>query len=133
MSSEPVSSVRREHERSAVSSAHPDSQACASTAPLRLTGDQLEIVRAILRQHLPRQEVRAFGSRAGGTPKPFSDLDLLVLTDEPLELRSRVLLEEAFSESDLPFKVDLVDWSTTDASFRERLLAGSVVLRPARQ
>jgi predicted nucleotidyltransferase len=71
-------------------------------------------VREILRAHVPHLQVRVFGSRAGGTPKPFSDLDLLILTQTPLDVRRSALLAEAFTESDLPFKVDVLDGGTID-------------------
>jgi len=38
-------------------------------------------------------------------------------------------LAEAFSESDFPFKVDIVDWATTSERFRE-VIRGEYVLLP---
>jgi type I restriction enzyme S subunit len=87
------------------------------------------MVRDILQQHVPHLEVRAFGSRAGEKPKPFSDLDLMVLTRQPIDVRRWALLAEAFSESDLPFKVDVLDSSAIPSSFRERLLRGSIIVQ----
>ncbi len=79
---------------------------------LNLTPAQKAIVCAIVDAHLPRQRVRVFGSRAGskaGTAnKPFSDLDLLIL-GAALDSSLRGMLEEAFDESDLPFRVDMVE------------------------
>jgi len=40
-------------------------------------------------------------------------------------------LFEAFSESDLPWKVDLVDWATTDEAFRRVIEQQRVVVRNA--
>ncbi|GFO68230.1 hypothetical protein GMLC_18090 [Geomonas limicola] len=37
----------------------------------------------------------------------------------PLTLRQRALLEQDFDESVLPFKVDVVDWASTQHSFQE--------------
>lgn len=93
--------------------------------------EQLATVRELLRQHLPGVEVRAFGSRARGSPKPTSDLDLMVFSTKPLAPRTWALLADAFAESDLPFKVDLVDASTTTPSFRTLALAESVVVQHA--
>lgn len=84
-----------------------------------LSPQQLEIVRTILKRHLSGREVLVCGSRATGTAKEFSDLDLVVMGDEPLTLRQRALLEQDFDESVLPFKVDVVDWASTQESFRE--------------
>ena len=88
-------------------------------------------VRELLHRHLPGVEVRAFGSRAQGSAKPASDLDLMIFPQSPLDARRHALLADAFAESDLPFKVDVVDASSVDPSFRARALAGSIVLQRA--
>ena len=78
----------------------------------------LETLRAILGAHLPEYEIRAFGSRVTGTARPASDLDLAIMTVEPLAASRIADLREAFTESDLPFRVDLIDWAATTAAFR---------------
>lgn len=85
---------------------------------LDLTPDQLAEVRQILQLQIPERTVRVFGSRVNGTAKPFSDLDLVVMGDAPLEFRQLAALKDAFAESNLPFRVDIVDWATTSAEFR---------------
>ena len=81
---------------------------------------ELEIVKSILRKYLPEYEVWAFGSRVHGRSlKKFSDLDLVVITDESVNSITYADIKEAFSESDLPFKVDIVDWSKITDNFRE--------------
>jgi len=39
-------------------------------------------------------------------------------------------LADDFSESDLPFKVDIVDWATTGERFRKIIEAERIVLQP---
>ncbi|MBL8698109.1 MAG: nucleotidyltransferase domain-containing protein [Alphaproteobacteria bacterium] len=94
-----------------------------------LTATELAIVREILERLLPGRDVVAFGSRARGGHKPMSDLDLAVLGDSPMSLSERATVEEAFSESDLPMKVDLVDWATADASFRRLVERDAMTFR----
>jgi predicted nucleotidyltransferase len=89
----------------------------------------LEIVRAILRDHVPDREVWAFGSRVTGRAKPFSDLDLVIIGEQPLSSAVVGNLVGAFDESDLPFKVDLVDWSTTTDSFRKLIEVDRVIVQ----
>jgi len=97
--------------------------------------DHLGIIRAIMRRHVPKRKVWAFGSRVTWTAKTYSDLDLVILGDEPLDLGVLASLKEDFSESDLPWKVDVVDWASTSDSFRkiikknkvEFLLGGKVI------
>ena len=83
-----------------------------------LRPDHWAIVRSALRRHVPDREVLAFGSRATWAAKDYSDLDLAVMGEEPLSLRTASALDETLGESDLPFKVDVVDWARTDEAFR---------------
>ena len=90
-------------------------------------------VRRILRTFVPEYPVWAFGSRAGWTAKPYSDLDLAVVTDRPLSLQTAANLRSAFDESNLPIKVDIVDWATASDAFRTIIEAGKVLVLPPAQ
>lgn len=96
---------------------------------LDLQPRHLEIVRKILQNWIPGRTVWAFGSRAKGTAKTYSDLDLAVITDVPLDLNVFGALKEAFSESDLPFKVDVVDWAATKQPFRDIIQRDRLVVQ----
>ena len=93
--------------------------------------DHWVIVRDILQKHVPQCEVWAFGSRAKWSAKEYSDLDLAVITDKPLSLSVSAALSDDFSESDLLFKVDVVDWATTSESFRKIIEQDKVVVQTA--
>lgn len=96
---------------------------------LSLTADELKIVQSILNQYIPNIPVWAFGSRVKGTARPYSDLDLAIMTETPLSLEKYAELKEAFSESDLVWKVDIIDWATTKESFREIIQQRYVILQ----
>ncbi len=97
---------------------------------LRIEPQELEILRKILRAHLFGVEVWAFGSRVHGENlKPFSDLDLVVITEAPLDALRMAELKDAFSESALPFKVDMLDWSTTNEQFQKLIRKNYVVVQ----
>jgi predicted nucleotidyltransferase len=83
-----------------------------------LDPDHLRMVRDILAVHLPDGSAFAFGSRVRGDARRFSDLDLVVRADQPLGLDRLGDLRSAFSECDLPIKVDVADWASLGASFR---------------
>jgi type I restriction enzyme S subunit len=91
----------------------------------------LKTVMGMLARHVPDREIRVMGSRVSGRPKPFSDLDLVVMGDEPLDLRALGQLRDAFDESDLPFAVDIVEWSSASGAFRRIIDELSQPLRPA--
>lgn len=85
---------------------------------VNLRPDELQLVRVILRAHIPGCEVRAFGSRVVGTPKPASDLDLCIMGDDRLPPAIMERLRADFSDSILPMKVDLVEWAGLKEGFR---------------
>lgn len=89
-----------------------------SVRQLDVSAEYLAIVQQLLRHWLPSYEVWAFGSRVKGAAKPYSDLDLVIMSQQPLSLALMTSLHEAFSESDLPWKVDIVDWAITSPEFR---------------
>ncbi len=64
-------------------------------------------------------EVRAFGSRVDWTAKDYSDLDLAVRGSGTLKTGVLGRLKEAFEESDLPFRVDVLDWHATSPEFQK--------------
>jgi type I restriction enzyme S subunit len=99
----------------------------ADQPDIDISPEQWQIVRDILQKHIPQHEVWAFGSRAKGTAKPYSDLDLAVIS--PLSTVLAAALADDFSESDLPWKVDLVDWVTTSDAFRQIIARQKVVLQ----
>ena len=96
--------------------------------PVDVKADDLAFVLNTLKREVPERAVWAFGSRVCGTAKPFSDLDLAIISTEPLSIDTRANLADAFDESDLPFKVDLVDWATTPPAFRRIIEKNKIVL-----
>ena len=96
---------------------------------LDITPENLQIVQQILQQHIPHYPVWAFGSRTKGTAKPYSDLDLAVITTEALPLAVHADLVDAFSESELPWKVDIVDWQLISEDFRSIVAAHYLILQ----
>jgi len=102
-----------------------------SVPAIDIQPDHWAIAQSILRKHVPHYPVWAFGSRAKWTAKPFSDLDLAIITDQPLPLSVSAALADDFLESDLPWKVDIVDWATTSESFRKIIERDKVVLQEA--
>jgi predicted nucleotidyltransferase len=90
------------------------------------------MVQQVLQTHLSAYEVWAFGSRAKKHAKPFSDLDIAVISCEPIGLELMATLHEAFSESDLPWKVDVVDWASTTPEFQAIIKRDHVVLQRPR-
>lgn len=75
-------------------------------------------IRRILSEHVSDCEVRAFGSRLEGKAREFSDLDLVLVGGEKLNWRRIESLKDAFSSSDIPIIVDVIDWHAISDEFR---------------
>ena len=100
------------------------------TERIDLSPEHRRIVLDLLAEHLPRDvAVWVFGSRAAGRARRYSDLDLAVDAGRPLTLDESAMLREAFEESDLPYRVDIVDWRTIGEGFRRIVAAERVPLR----
>lgn len=83
----------------------------------------LTIIKNIL--HKYPYSFYAFGSRVTGKARRFSDLDLCCVDDIP---KNQILeIEEAFEESNLPYKVDLVNWNNCSQEF-QRIISHDMVL-----
>ncbi len=96
--------------------------------PIDLTPQDLDIVREILARYVPGRPVWAFGSRVTGRARRHSDLDLLIDAQE-LEDPARLgELLDAFSLSDLPFRVDVVLLRRLAPEFAAQVLAQRVAL-----
>ncbi len=70
----------------------------------------LEDLKLFLKEFFKNQDVKIylFGSRARGDNSEFSDVDLAILSSE--EISDKItILKELLEESNLPFKVDLID------------------------
>lgn len=90
-----------------------------------LTPAQRQQVQALLEHYLPGTTVWAFGSRVTFKARPDSDLDLVAVTTP--EQKAKVsALKEAFEESDLPFRVDLLEWDEIPENFRKNIEGGEV-------
>ena len=90
-----------------------------SPAVFGLCEADVALIDRILREHLPREtRVWAFGSRARGTTKTHADLDLALRSTTPLPPLLLASLSSAFSDSDLPIRVDVVDLMGLSPAFK---------------
>ncbi len=91
----------------------------------------LQMVKDILHRYLPDAEVWAYGSRVNGDYYEASDLDLVVRQPDNLLRRQKNLAEvrEAFTESNLPIFVQLVDWAAIPAAFHDEIAVRYVVIQ----
>ena len=97
------------------------------TPAIDITAEQRRTILELLDRHLPDTAVWAYGSRVKGISRPASDLDLVVFARS--EQSAQVAeLQEAFEESDLPFRVDLFVWDEVPESAKRRIEAEHIAL-----
>ena len=86
-----------------------------------------DILSALLAQYLPNTTVWAYGSRVKGDAKPWSDLDLVIFSRA--EQKPGIsLLKEALEESNLSFRVDLLEWDCLPDNFKENIKSSHIVV-----
>jgi predicted nucleotidyltransferase len=93
--------------------------------------DRKEVER-ILSQFVPNEEVWAYGSRVDGSGHELSDLDLVIRHPADLKIPVGLILaelREAFSESNLPFLVDVHEWASLPTAFWANIEAQHVVIQ----
>lgn len=83
-----------------------------------LSPTECKVVADILNDLLPCEaKVFVFGSRARGSERPRSDLDLAVDYEGPLSREIWHRLLNAFEDSELPMRVDIVDIRAVSPTF----------------
>jgi type I restriction enzyme, S subunit len=84
-----------------------------------ITTAEYAVIRSILERLLPPEaKVWVFGSRAKGTARFNSDLDLAIESKAALAQSQIFALKEAFDDAPLSFRVDVVDHAQVDGGFR---------------
>lgn len=98
--------------------------AAQKAAPSDTAAASLAEARGLVRRVLGTIPVRVylFGSRALGTSRATSDIDIGLLADGPLPDELVARLRDAFEESAIPYHVDVIDLARVDAGFRAKVL-----------
>ncbi len=89
----------------------------------------LALVRQIILEELAGYPVQVylFGSWARGHGCRTSDIDIALLAPQPLPAWLLSRIREKLGESPVPYEVDLIDLSQTDAAFRARVLQEGIL------
>ena len=83
---------------------------------------------SILKRHIRSANLRVFlfGSRATGRATPRSDYDVAVDTGRPVDWSVMARIRSDLEDSDLPVRVDVVDFSTCSPAFKAVALEGAL-------
>jgi type I restriction enzyme S subunit len=90
--------------------------------------NELAIIKNILKKHLNSEdEILVYGSRIDENHKQFSDIDIAIVSDK-LDLLTVFNMKHDFSESDLPYFVDITDYNHTADYFKKIIDSNNVKL-----
>jgi uncharacterized protein len=96
-----------------------------------LRPEELAVIQAILTEHVPDCDVWAYGSRIKGSSWMYSDLDLAIIGPSKLAPVRIYRLRDAFEESVLDFRVDVLDWHAVSESFQRQMAMPHEVIQSA--
>jgi predicted nucleotidyltransferase len=85
---------------------------------IALTTGQIEAIVETVNELLPKATVCIFGSRVTGQAKKYSDVDIAVDNEAPIELKILDQIKELLGEK-LPYLVDLVDMQSISEDFKK--------------
>lgn len=88
-------------------------------------------IKTIIRKHLPdpTYKIFVFGSRAEGDKhRKFSDVDIGILGPKSLDSLTEFYIEDDLTESDIPYLVDIVDFSIVSQKFKDIALSATIPL-----
>lgn len=88
----------------------------------------ITLIKKVVHSYIPDQSYRVFifGSRAEGTSRRWSDVDIGLLGPKKIDLFTILAIKEDLQESDLPYRVDVVDFSSASKDFT-RVAAQNVI------
>lgn len=90
----------------------------------------IDYILSTLKQDLPNGKFYIFGSRAKGTNKEYSDIDIAIKCgDEKISADVLGKLLITFTDSTLPYEVDIVDLNAIDEKFKTLIKDNLVELK----
>jgi len=79
------------------------------------------MIEEILAPYIARGSLYVFGSRVDGECDAHADLDLLIRSEQALPFADFLALKDALEFSELPMRVDLLDWQRVTPEFRQAI------------
>ena len=98
---------------------------------INIQDKHLEIIKAILKKNSAEStKIWVFGSRVENNCKPFSDLDIALQHAENKTIPLKIVanLKSDFIDSDLPWKVDVIDYNSISGVFKKNVDASKIKL-----
>lgn len=81
--------------------------------------EEIEFISKTIKKHISDCEIRVFGSRIKGKARRYSDIDIAIITNGKIEWSILGKIGDEFAESEIPYRIDIIDWNAIDESFRK--------------
>ena len=93
--------------------------------------DSYRFIAKTLNHHLDLRHTQAFifGSRTNKQAQKYSDIDIGLTPLQPIPLTKICLIKETLENSDIPYLVDLVDFSRVSNNFKKIALKKTIDLK----
>ena len=92
-----------------------------------LKESQKELIIRVLIALFPESTIYLFGSRAGGTHQPGSDIDLAIDANKELPYQEIMQAKNVMAALNIPYMVDIVDMHHIPQDLKEEILTKGVV------
>ena len=79
--------------------------------------EELKIIESIIASYKTKYDFFAYGSRVKGNFRELSDLDIMIMGNNPININDIEELKEKFDNSKLPYIVNFVDFSSLTENF----------------
>lgn len=90
---------------------------------IKLSENELRTVKNILKNYASNYEVLVFGSRVAGNTHEYSDIDIALRGTDKIDLLVLAAIKDEFQNSDLPFRVDIIDFNRVSSEFQAVILS----------
>jgi predicted nucleotidyltransferase len=82
---------------------------------------------AVISALIPEARIYLFGSRARGSNAQYADIDIALDAGKPLPLRDIDEVKSMFGESNIPYKIDVVDIHQVNDRMRQQIMKERVI------
>jgi predicted nucleotidyltransferase len=90
--------------------------------------NDLDFIKNVIKMYLSDCEIRVFGSRIKKRSKKYSDIDIAIVSKEKIDWVTIEKIKERFSISDLPYRVDILDYNSLSLNFKKIVDKNYIVL-----
>lgn len=85
---------------------------------------------ALISALIPEAKIYLFGSRARGTAKQWSDIDIALDAGTPLDINRVSEVKDVLEALSIPYRVDIVDIFQVDETMKQAIMKDKQIWKP---